>query len=77
MKWGQTCLDDAFHGLDRKGMLSRFSHVQLFATPWTIACQTSLSMSILQARILEWVAISSSRGSSQGSNPGLFCLLNW
>ena len=26
---------------------------------------------ILQARILEWVAISSSRGSSQGSNPRL------
>ena len=25
-------------------MLSRFSHVQLFATLWTIACQAPLSM---------------------------------
>ena len=37
-------------------MLSRFSHVQLFVTPWTVAHQASLSMGILQARILEWVA---------------------
>ena len=29
------------------------------------ACQTPLSMGILQARILEWVAMPSSRGSSQ------------
>ena len=40
------------------------SHVQLFATPWTVACQAPLSVDILQARILEWVSISSSRGSS-------------
>ena len=39
-------------------------HVQLFATPWTVARQASLSMGILQARILEWVAMSFSRGSS-------------
>ena len=25
-------------------MLSGFSHVQLFATPWTVACQAPLSM---------------------------------
>ena len=25
-------------------VLSRFSHVQLFATPWTVACQALLSM---------------------------------
>ena len=41
------------------------SNVQLFVTPWTVACQASLSMEILQAKILEWVAISFSRGSSQ------------
>ena len=35
------------------------------ATPCTLACQASLSMGILQARILEWVAICFSRGSSQ------------
>ena len=46
-------------------MLSRFSRVQLFVTPWTVARQASLSRGILQARILEWVAMSSSRGSSQ------------
>ena len=39
-------------------------HVQLFATPWAVACQAPLSMGILQARILEWVVILSSRGSS-------------
>ena len=41
------------------------SHVQLFATPQTVACQAPLSMRILQARILEWVAMPSFRGSSQ------------
>ena len=25
-------------------VLSRFSHVQLFASPWTVACQVPLSM---------------------------------
>ena len=34
-------------------------------TPWTVACQSPLFMGILQARILEWVAMPSSRGSSQ------------
>ena len=32
---------------------------------WTIACQAPLSMGILQARELEWVGMSSSRGSSR------------
>ena len=41
------------------------SHVQPFVTPWTAAHQAPLSMGLLQARILEWVAIPSSRGSSQ------------
>ena len=35
------------------------------ATLWTVAHQAPLSMGILQARILEWVAMLSSRGSSQ------------
>ena len=34
-------------------------------TQWSVACQAPLSMGILQARILEWVAMPSSRGSSQ------------
>jgi len=33
-------------------------------TPWTIASQVPLSLGILQAKILEWVAMPSSRGSS-------------
>ena len=45
-------------------MLSPFSRVQLFFTPWTVACQSPLSMGILQARILEWISMPSSRGSS-------------
>ena len=40
-------------------------HARLFATPWTGACQAPLSMELLQAKILEWVARPSSRGSSQ------------
>ena len=41
------------------------SHIQLFVTLWTLAHQALLSMGILQARILEWAAMHSSRGSSQ------------
>ena len=41
------------------------SHVQLFVTPWTVAHQAPLSMGIPQARILEWIAMPSFRGSSQ------------
>ena len=45
-------------------MLSCFSRVWLFATLWTAAHQAPLSMKILQAVILGWVAMPSSRGSS-------------
>ena len=41
-----------------------FSHVRLFGA----ARQAPLSVGILQARILEWVALPSSRGSSQRRN---------
>ena len=40
------------------------SQVWPLVTPWTVARQAPLFMGILQARILEWVAISSSKGSS-------------
>ena len=46
-------------------MLGRFSRVLLFETPGTVACQAPLSMGILQARMLEWVAMPPSKGSSQ------------
>ena len=44
-------------------MLGCFSCVQLFATPWSPL--GSPAHGILQARILEWVVVPSSRGSSQ------------
>ena len=43
-------------------MLSHDSHVRPFVMLWTVACQTPLSVEILQARILEWFAVPSSRG---------------
>ena len=57
--------------------VSHFCCVQLFVTPWTIACRAPLSMGILQSRILWWVAISSSRGSSQARDQTLLHLLHW
>ena len=38
---------------------------QLCLTPWTVTRQAPLPMRILQARILEWVAMPSSQGSSK------------
>ena len=46
-------------------MLSCFSPVQLFVIPWTVAHQAPLSIGFVQVRILEWVAMPFSRGSSQ------------
>ena len=40
-----------------------FSRVQLYVTPWTVSLPGSSVHVIFQAKILEWVAISSSRGS--------------
>ena len=45
-------------------VLQLLGHIQLFQTPWTAARQAPLFTGIFQARILEWVAISNSRGSS-------------
>ena len=44
-------------------LLSCFGRVRLCVPPWAVDCQAPLH-GILQARILEWVAISFSRGSS-------------
>ena len=46
-------------------LLSHFSAVWLLTTLGTVTCQAPLIHGILQARILEWVAVSCSRGSSQ------------
>ena len=45
------------------------SRVCLVATPWTVVHQAPLSMWTLQARILEWVAVPFSRGSSRPRDP--------
>ena len=54
-------------------MLSLFRHVQLFETLWTVARQASLSMGILQAKILESCCHALLQGifPTQGSHPGL------
>ena len=46
-------------------MISRFSRVQLFVTPMDCSLPGSSVLGFPQARILEWVAISFSRGSSK------------
>ena len=48
----------------RAFVLSHFSCVQLIVTLWTAATRL-LVHGILQARILEWVTMPSSRGSSR------------
>ena len=51
------------------------TRVWLSATPWTIAHQAPLSMGILQAWILEWVAMPSSKGSSRPKDQThIFCV---
>ena len=56
---------------------AELSRVRLLATPWTVAHQAPLSMGILQARILAWVAMPSSRGSSQPMDqPRILCHLS-
>ena len=54
-------------------VLSCLSCVQLFATLWTIDHQAPLSIGILQARILECIAISFSKGSSQPRDQTCVC----
>ena len=51
----------AYHYVSVKSL----SRVRLFVTPWTVAHQAPLSNGIFQARVLEWDAISFSRGSSR------------
>ena len=55
------------------------SRVWLFTTPWTICNLPGSSVhGIIQARTLEWVAISYPKRSSGPSDPTrLLCLLHW
>ena len=50
---------------ERTCMLSLFSRVQLFTILWTVAYPGFSAYGIFQARIVKWVAMPSSRGSSQ------------
>ena len=61
-----------------KVKVKSLSRVPLFATPWTGSLPGSSLHGILQARVLELVAISFSRGSSQPRDQTcLLCLLHW
>ena len=56
-------------------VFSCFSHVRLFCNPTDSSPPGSSVHGILQARILEWFAVPSSRGSSQPRDQT--CLLHW
>ena len=60
----------------RACVLGRFRHVWFCATVRTIACQAAVSMGFSKARILKWVAMPSSKGSSQARDRthGVSCL---
>ena len=47
-----------------KGMATH-SSIRAWRTPWTVAPQAPLANGVFQARVLEWGAISFSRGSSR------------
>ena len=57
------------HIIEKHALLKRGHTCMLVmsdsATPWTVACQATLSKGLFQAGILEWVIISSSTESSQ------------
>ena len=55
-------------------VLSHFCRIQFFVTLWMIAS----THGILQARILEWVAVLCSRGSSQPRDgTHVSCIVRW
>ena len=59
-------------------MLSYLSHVQLFETQWTIACQAPLSMEF--SRHIYWSGLPCPPPGifpTQGLNLCLLCLLHW
>ena len=56
--------DEGTGTIQREKKVKSLSRARLFATLWTVACQALLVHGIFQARTLEWVAISFSRGSS-------------
>ena len=59
------CHERAGHDSATKQEVKLLSRVRVFATPWTVACQSPPSMGFFQALIMAWATISFSRGSSQ------------
>ena len=58
-------------GVGRRHSVMSNSFVQLFVAPWTVARQAPLPVGMLQARILQWVAMTPTRGFSQPRSPEL------
>ena len=59
-------------------VLSYFSHVWLFVTQWTVACQVPLSMGFSRQEYWSGLhALLQGIFPNQGSNPCLLCLLHW
>ena len=59
-------------------VLSHFSRVRLCATPWTVCSLPGSSVhKILQARILEWVVMPSSRGPSRPRDQTSTSSVSW
>ena len=67
--WAHTCAHGSQSPGEHRWHPSQWSKshsvVSDSATPWTVTHQSPLSMGILQAKVLEWVAMPSFRGSSQ------------
>ena len=57
--------------------LCYLSHVRLFATPWTVACQAPLSVGILQARILHLLCLLRWQADSLPLAPPGNCLISY
>ena len=80
-----SCLPGLYIILSKAFLLSAFGGGGLVAkscptlvTPWTVAHQAPLVHGISQARVLEWVAISFSRGSSRPRDQTLVsCIGRW
>ena len=59
-------------------MLNCFSRVRLFETPWTVACQASLSMGFSRKNAGVGCHVLLQRiFPTQELNPRLFCLMHW
>ena len=59
---GEWVHQPPFPGDSQTTCAQSLSRVRLFVTLWTVAHQAPLSIGFSQARILEWIASSTSRG---------------